>query len=366
MSSTSGTRAGRIETVQILRAVAVFAVVVSHAMHELVQLLRGAPLVINEKLFPGDFGVDLFFVISGFIMVYVSRNSFARAGASLDYVKRRLIRIVPLYWIMTSLMILVVILLPHSVDTATNDRVQWLSSYLFFPYARSSDGMVRPVLGLGWSLEYEMFFYLLFAIGLMMRRTAAILFVSAMIGLTWALGRGPLSHVTAVNFLGMPIIFEFVVGMVIGWLFVSGRRMPRMIALMLIVAGVGILAFAPSFNEALERSRYLYYGIPAALIVMGSTLFRNSESFVVSPVGLELGENSYATYLAHPFWLGALSLVCARAGLSTSMSSEGFIVWYLVLAILGSFACGFLLDRIVDKPLTRWLSARIVPRKVPA
>src|SRR5690606_35064881 len=108
------------------------------------------------KLFPGDFGVDLFFVISGFIMVHVSRNQFARPGAPLDFVRRRLVRIVPLYWTMTTLMVAVVLLLPQSVDTATADPRQWIASYLFIPFERASDGMMRPVLGLGWSLNYEM------------------------------------------------------------------------------------------------------------------------------------------------------------------------------------------------------------------
>jgi len=87
--------------------------VISHISHELVNLLAEKTKTFNQKLFPGDFGVDLFFVISGFIMVFTCWNKFGQPKEVLNFARKRLIRIVPLYWIMTTLMIFVVILLPN-------------------------------------------------------------------------------------------------------------------------------------------------------------------------------------------------------------------------------------------------------------
>ena len=114
--SVNGERS-KLEIIQLLRALAVLCVVISHIAHELAAMLFGKVANFNAKLFPGDFGVDLFFVISGFIMVYTCWNSFQRENATLDFMKRRIIRIVPLYWVATSLMILAVLLFPQKINT---------------------------------------------------------------------------------------------------------------------------------------------------------------------------------------------------------------------------------------------------------
>src|SRR5690606_35041003 len=102
----------------------------------------------------------------GFEMVYVTLGATGSAADAWSFMRKRIIRVVPLYWIMTTVMILVVVVLPNRVYTASSDWHVWLASYFFVPYARESDGLVRPVLGLGWTLQYEAYFYLLFAIGL--------------------------------------------------------------------------------------------------------------------------------------------------------------------------------------------------------
>ena len=357
-----GKVAGRIDSIQILRAVAVFAVVISHAMHELSGLLAGEIAQFNEKIFPGDFGVDLFFVISGFIMVHVSRNAFGKPGATMDYLKRRIARIVPLYWLMTSLMIMVVVFLPNRVDTATNDPLQWLFSYLFVPYDRVSDGLARPVLGLGWSLNYEMYFYLLFSIGLMFRRVVAIPLTIGMIVVTWLAGQTGLAGFTPIGFLSQPIIFEFAAGMVLGWVYLTGFRLPLIVALPLVGAGLALLATAPLFDDAVERLRHLHYGIPATLIVLGFVFLRGTDDFRASSLMLEAGENSYSTYLSHPFWLGILSILVSRSELQAQMPVQNFVTLYLILAILGSFIVGFIVDRLIDRRISGWLRNLLVAR----
>lgn len=358
----TGKGGSRIDSIQILRAIAVFSVVISHAMHELTGLLSGNLVQFNEKIFPGDFGVDLFFIISGFIMVHVSGDAFGKPGAMGEYLKKRIARIVPLYWLMTSVMILVVLFLPSQVDTATNDPWQWLFSYLFIPYDRISDGLARPVLGLGWSLNYEMYFYLLFAVGLLFRRAVAIALTIGLIGLTWCLGQTGLAHFTPVGFLSKPIIFEFAAGMMLGWLHVRGFRIPWSASMVLIAAGVLLLATAPLFDDAVERLRVLHYGIPAVLIVLGAVFFSGNDSFRASTLLLEAGENSYSTYLTHPFWLGVLTMIVSRAGLQVHMPVQNFVTFYLVMAIVGSFVVGYAVDRLIDRQISGRVRSILIPR----
>ncbi len=362
----------RLETIQFLRGVAVLAVVISHATHELASLLAGHLRDFDEKRFPGDFGVDLFFVISGFIMVHVCRDMFARPGAAGDFIRRRLVRIVPLYWIMTTAMIAVVVLLPDSVDTATNDWHQWLASYFFFPYERASDGLVRPVLGLGWSLQYEMLFYVLFALGLLLPRRFGIPAVVAMIVAVWlggsmAIGTGGsgggASGGAWAQFLSRPIVLEFAAGTLLGWAFVRGARLPLGVCVFFGVLGVALLYAAPTFDEMVDLSRHILYGVPALLLVVAFTFFPGAAHMRVGPVSLEIGETSYATYLTHPFVLGGLSLVADRLDLTAIFGPQFFTLVYMLVACVSCLAVGYCVHYLLDRPLTHRIAGLVVARQ---
>ena len=99
-------------------------------------------------------GVDLFFVISGFIMVYSSEDLFGARGAWRTFLTRRLVRIVPLYWLTTAITI--------PLMSLTVDWQSLLGSYFFIPYRAPSNAIV-PLHGVGWTLNLEMFFYVIFA-----------------------------------------------------------------------------------------------------------------------------------------------------------------------------------------------------------
>src|ERR1700730_16181483 len=139
-----------IVSVQALRAIAALAVVLCHAdqIHRwLLGLKDPYPL---EQLASG---VDLFFVISGFVMVYSSRDLFAVKGAARTFFTRRVARIVPPYW---AVMVIAIPLM-----ALPSDWRSLLGSYLFIPYRAPGDNIV-PVYGVGWTLNFEMFFYALF------------------------------------------------------------------------------------------------------------------------------------------------------------------------------------------------------------
>lgn len=340
-----------LETIQILRAAAVIAVVVSHTMHELARLLEGNVVAFNEKAFPGDFGVDLFFVISGFIMVYVSREAFAQPGAVASFIKRRLIRIVPLYWLMTTAMIAVIVILPDNVHTATRDPMQWISSYLFIPHERMTDGLMRPVLGLGWSLEYEMFFYCLFALGLLLPMRRGLVLTGALIVLVWTAGLLWAQASPVLYFLSRPVIFEFAAGLVLGCCYLAGARLSPVLALTFVTAGIAILFADPAFDAGVEAERHVLYGFPAVLMVAGATMFRGVGEYRAGRLWLSAGDASYSTYLVHPFVLGGLAIAgreIQRAGLLTP---EIFFATFVLVAIMASLAAGYLVNAFVDMPM---------------
>ena len=116
-------------------------------------------------LFPWLAGVDIFFVISGFIMVYASSRWFGSARAPRVFLAHRIARIVPLYWATMMVYLAVLLLTPWLLNSEYLAPHFVIASFLFIPAARP-DGLVQPLYSLGWTLNYEMFFYALFAIAI--------------------------------------------------------------------------------------------------------------------------------------------------------------------------------------------------------
>ena len=143
--------------VQALRALAAFMVVCVHI--QALALMAGAPAKVTEA---GNAGVDLFFVISGFIMVFTTGRKPMGPAA---FFGARLRRIAPLYWSMTLAVFLVARLAPSLVQNTPTDIGRLVASILFVPELRP-DGTMRPVVFVGWTLNFEMAFYVLFALGL--------------------------------------------------------------------------------------------------------------------------------------------------------------------------------------------------------
>ena len=148
-----------ILALQILRAVAAVAVVLVHAGIDL-SYFGHTNVTWTTR---GNAGVDLFFVVSGFVMVYIASPQFGKREAPVQFFVRRLIRIVPLYWLLTT----------GYIVAKSYPLAYIAASYLFIPAARPN-GVLQPVILQGWTLTYEMFFYLLFAIAILLRRRAAV------------------------------------------------------------------------------------------------------------------------------------------------------------------------------------------------
>src|SRR4029079_17250141 len=214
---TWGMRArATILEIQMLRAVAAMAVVVMHIGIEL-RYWGKATISWTDV---GNAGVDLFFVISGFIMVFISWERFGRRDAPVDFFVRRLIRIVPLYWLVPTGYIL--------AGSFPASRI--ITSYLFVPDF-GADAAPLPVVLQGWTLNFEMFFYLVLALALLLPRLAAIATVSTLLA-TLVLLKVP--------YYGQSVILEFVLGLWIGWAFRRGLTLPLLARVAAIVAGFAV------------------------------------------------------------------------------------------------------------------------------
>ena len=341
-------------SLQVLRAVAALFVLVHHAAYDAgtIAARAGLPVPAPERFFDFGFGIHLFFVISGFIMLRTARG-FGSARGATTFAVRRLIRVVPLYWLLTSAVLIGAAVAPGLLNTPPGGPAVVLGSYLFVPVARAG-GEIRPVLGQGWTLDYEMFFYLLFALAMLLpRRRALAVLAAAMVGLV-ALGRLVPAPVAAVAVWTDGLLLEFLFGLGLGLAAERGLALTaRQAAATVALGAAGAVALGPLAGAEALLPAWASAGLPAALVVAGCVLgppWRRSGPVLALAV---VGDASYSLYLSHPFAVRLLR--SAWLGLMPAGVAPGL---YLGLACAAALGTALALHRGVERPMTDWLQRR--------
>jgi peptidoglycan/LPS O-acetylase OafA/YrhL len=339
-----------LQNVQALRGLAAFLVVFVHL--ERLAALAGLPAGLTVF---GNSGVDVFFVISGLIMVVTTSG---RKQTPQGFLRNRLTRIAPLYWAITFAVFALALVAPSLLQATTADPIQLLKSLAFIPYARA-DGAMHPVVFVGWTLNYEMAFYLVFALGLMLPGRLAGLALSLAILLA-AAAFGQIAQPEGVlGFYAAPIILEFGAGMVLGALFVRDR-LPRGRAWGWSAAAVGLTSLAvmlagpwlwPQFDRA------VMFGVPAVVLV-ASGLTAERAGLVLNQGWIQtLGAASYSVYLTHFFCTQVVTKAAERlVGFGPILMWALAPVAFLLVAMVGVFV-----HRRVELPLTEFARKVIAP-----
>ncbi|MDI3398613.1 acyltransferase [Pseudomonas sp. V88_4] len=324
-------------SVQALRALAAWAVVCHHFMQIFFDFEARGPI---GQLFidKGAVGVDIFFVISG-LVIFLSTEGKALPPAR--FLLYRLFRIVPAYWLYTVLMALLVVFARPLLPDQTVDWSHLLLSLLFIPTENPGGYGIYPTLNVGWTLNYEMLFYVLFAWALLFRLQVRLLVVAALL---FAVCQAWTGFGWVSEFYRSDIVYEFLLGIGIGMLYRRGWIGP---ALWLPLLGIGAALLA--IYHLAPEPRLLNWGLPSAVLVMASmALERHVERNRLLKL---LGDCSYSVYLMHVLVLSAGGYVARRYGINPYLM---FIVCALAIAI-GSW----LSYEWVEKRSYQWLRARI-------
>jgi peptidoglycan/LPS O-acetylase OafA/YrhL len=350
--SDTARNARELQSIQILRAVAALGVLVLHTLQELSEH-TAAPRFLADILI-GAAGVDLFFVISGFVMVYASEALFAQRGAPRYFLLRRLARIVPLYWATTLFFLLYMLAAHRTFPPGFDSWSRVLPSFVFWPYPRI-DGSMGPVHALGWTLNYEIFFYVVFALALWLPRRAAVFSVVALFCVivfgTWTT---PLPQ--PLNFWRSPIILEFCYGMLIAYAYREGVRIPR--AATWALFALALAGYAISMEVGFDQLwRFVQWGLPGAALVAAFALARQAQgSGSVARAFAFLGDASYSIYLVHP-----IAFPFVRRGILPFLPVENAFgqILYAALLIAASIALSVASYLYFERPITRVLQRRI-------
>jgi exopolysaccharide production protein ExoZ len=331
-------------TIQALRAVAALLVVLLHAFETWGERVDSTAPGVNWE--NGAAGVDIFFIISGFVMVISSQRLIDRPGAWRIFLRHRVIRIVPLYWLLTTVKILAVLALGGVVLRTGLDFNFVAGSYLFLPVTDSA-GHFRPVLPVGWTLTYEFLFYLFFAAALALRVDVLRIVIPGL-GLIAILALMRRDHWPDWTILFDTIVVEFVFGVALGKWTLRGFRLPLMIAGGLALAGFASIMILPMVSE---NMRVLTWGIPAFAVVAGIVSLEPLVATALPHWLLTLGDASYSIYLSHGFVLPALGLLVGRLA-SSGLLTEGFTI---ILCLLLSSFIGWVVFALIEYPMLRAL-----------
>jgi exopolysaccharide production protein ExoZ len=299
----------QLNSIQALRGFAAISVLIAHLAGIEVKYAQDTLLPVWFQI--GFSGVDLFFVISGFVMVYVTREKLGQPAALPEFVFARVWRIYPVYWLYTCfgmLAFLVLYGLPWDpTDLGQRDGIgHLLASFALWP----QDGL--PVLITGWTLVHEMYFYLVFALLLLVPSRHVPVALGVWAGLVFAggaLGWGSYSALAALVF--HPLTYEFLLGATVGLFWVKGARWPALPCLMVALAWlVAVFFLLPlsrpgGFPSGLER--VLAFGPPSALLIMAALAFERDKGWQVPRWMIRLGDWSYSLYLSHILVLSAIA-----------------------------------------------------------
>lgn len=338
-----------IANIQSLRGMAAMLVVLFHLASLEANYGHGYRLLPDAWAI-GMSGVDLFFVISGFVMVTVTRWRFGLSGEPLRFLLRRATRIYSLYWFFSLLVLAVFLIGPGLVKRSLQDGgVDLVSSFLLLP----QEGL--PMLMAGWTLVHEMYFYLVFTLLLLFpKRLLGRLLAGWAVAVVYTSLTIPAAGNATLRLISHPLTLEFIAG---GFAALSVHRHSPQTTARCLLAGIvlwlaGYLLHI-GLGYSLEPSgwlRVLVFGMPATLVVHGLAALEIDSGWTLPAWSVRLGDASYSLYLSHVLVMGAL----ARVG--TALPQAGDPAWRPALLImLVAAATGFaiLCHRHVEIPLLR-------------
>jgi peptidoglycan/LPS O-acetylase OafA/YrhL len=346
--------------VQILRFYAALLVAIVHVGVAVEEMARAKALPFTMR-YPLDWGlgVDLFFIISGFIMYFTMHDRFGEKGVWRVFLRRRLIRIVPLYWICTTLMLVSILMAAQLINHNAVNPIHILASYLFIPWPNDT-GDVFPLFTLGWTLNLEMFFYAAFAIALLMPKRIGLTLLFVSFSALWLTGAFFSADHWLLKFWGLSLILEFLMGICLAHCFLKGIRIPLSATIVATMIGLiaAVLFYQTDSYDILPRA--LTGGIPAILIAGSWILCQYMPDSRLSKLLAIGGDASYALYLSHPFTAKIVVIVAGKIGI---WPIAAFCL-ALAAAIAVSIGVHFLIEKPIDAQLRRWFDKRRKPERL--
>lgn len=346
------TRGKRLERLNALRGPAALLVVLYHVRQIALRDMGSAGSFEFWRF--GHAGVDLFFVISGFVIYLVHRGDIGRPQATRRFLMRRLIRVYPPLWIVTTGVLVGALVTAHAVHAEKMNAWFILRSYLLWPI-----GDALPLLPPAWTLSHEVKFYLLFATAIALPKRvwkpllATVLAGSIVAGVVELVA--PRALPFAASFILSPYNLEFVAGSAIAALVLN-----RAIAAPWAWGFAGLLAWiaAAVYDQSLlapDAAQVVRFGAPSALLVLAVAARDVQRPRFDAPVLKLFGDASYAIYLAH------LPVIILAIRIGRPLGMEPTTPALVAVALI-AIVVGLIFHIVAERPVTRYLTGRFAAK----
>jgi len=265
-----------------------------------------------------------------------------------DFILHRVARVAPIYWVMTAVMSLVLVVDPAVFYASKFSAPAFVASLFFFPWPHATLTGAWPILTVGWTLNYEFLFYILFAAGLSVNYDRRAALTIAMLLILVACGFAFQPTGVRARFYTSPLLLEFVFGILIARLYIASKLPGLRFSIALVTLGVISLLIMIHFPvERLSPWRPIVWGVPAAITVLGAVGIEVAGRVPHIKVLRALGDASYSIYLTHLFSLGAVRVIWSRLRLGSVVSD----VFLLGFGAAFAFLIGYIVYLFLERPL---------------
>jgi exopolysaccharide production protein ExoZ len=349
-----------ILSLQFSRGLAAILVVIAHAIDSSGNF--GSSCIGSFKYFQnfGAIGVDIFFVISGAIMVIITSKGDISPG---KFLLKRCIRVLPLYWAVSAFCLV----LSYSGYWPSVKPAAILQTITVVPFFKAGYN-AGHILFLGWTLSFEFYFYIVFALALLINRKNPFAVLVILLLLPIIAGYTVQGFTDErLHFFTNPIILEFLAGCCCGYLYISRFHIPKLIAYLMVIAGVALMILSIfngfgyisemnyTWDGSLSMQRVIRWGVPSALFVTGLVLLEKNKAFSANRFFVICGDISYATYLSHIFSIMIVTAAWHHAGLKMPD-------FFILVAVPFSLLVAYAIHRLIEKPVISYIN-KIVFRK---
>ncbi|MBW4594431.1 MAG: acyltransferase [Brasilonema angustatum HA4187-MV1] len=349
--------AKRLNLIQVYRGLAAVLVVLAHT-----DLIYNQNL--NQNFFFkittfGGSGVDFFFVLSGFIMFYIHQKDIGHQNQLGTFLFKRFTRIYPLYWVVLISKIFVSFILFEKSNIKDIGIGEFLKAFLLFPQDRHI--LSSTFLGVSWTLSFEIFFYLMFALLIALKPQFSFPIIIA-----WLSGvffhfigilQFPQDNIL-LHFVFSEYNLEFVLGCLAAYALLS-KKISNGIPFLYVGIFLYTLSAIDYFYKFFGVSSVMTFGIACTLLVVGGASLELKKTINVPNILLFLGNASYSIYLAHGFFINQITKVLKNLSLNIFQTLVFSDILGLIFAII-AIICGCLIYLYIEKPLLTFFKPKAV------
>lgn len=345
----------KFQNIQALRAIAALSVVFFH-MSGMELKYFPSHYVLGSFLNLGSAGVDLFFVISGFVMVVVTHQKFQNSYTIKTFLYHRISRIYPIYWLITLFSVFMHFAFPHAFVKFPDQPYYIWKSLFLIPQSQ------YPIVAVGWTLIHEMYFYLVFTLLLFFPEKSFIRLLGVwsfliIIG-NMLLHYYPNISSPAFLLIIHPLTFEFMAGCIIAKLYYAGIRVisPHFfwLALFLLIISFEYYSHLGFFITPQDGAiRLLIYGVACVLLVYAAVGLE-AQSKIFPKMLSQIGESSYSIYLLHIFILSTLAKIFSKFPMQSVFVHIAYVITATVTVVLIGKYSYLYIEQPIIKMSRKW------------